>query len=186
MVRGLCPLLQSAFFVEAQSTSYLLVTWQIIESRRTSQCIAEQRVNIRIEDNTPYTLCNMVRSSPHFSILSIQCQPHAHNSKQCPRIRNPHIDSNTKMTELQTPIPCRYSCLSSTICLRKVSSCSYHAWNGRGGSEKENVQVSRVEPSSSGGGDGSLIEEAITPTLTLGSRLLWCRRMTDEVCIAGG
>jgi hypothetical protein len=50
-------------------------------------------------------------------------------------------------------------------------------WRGR-----ENVLVSRVVPSL--GGVGSLIANAITPTGTLGDRLLRGRRMTVEVCFA--
>jgi hypothetical protein len=54
----------------------------------------------------------------------------------------------------------------------------------RDGRERENVQVSRVVPSS-GGGVGSLIADAITPTGTWGDKLLRARRMTVEVCIVG-
>jgi hypothetical protein len=78
---------------------------------------------------------------------------------------------------------------------KRLSQVVIHAWRPPyackelavegDGRERENVHVSRVVPSS-GGGVGSLIADAITPTGTLRDKLLRARRMTVEVCIAGG
>jgi hypothetical protein len=82
------------------------------------------------------------------------------------------IQQNSQLLSQVVIHACRppYACKESAVVLR-------------GGRERESVQVSRVVPSS--GGVGSLIADAITPTRTLGDKLLRARRMTVEVCFAG-